>query len=260
MTAALARHGQRRRPCTPPAAGPAASSRSPARPLAAALGARPSEVVFTAGGTEADNLAVKGLYWARRAADPRRRPRPRQRRRAPRRARRGRTGSAEHEGAEVEWLPVDAVRPRAPGRRCAAALAATPTTSPWSRVMWANNEVGTVQPVARAGRGRRTSTASRCTPTPCRPSASSRSTSPPPALDAMTVTGHKIGGPLGVGALLLGRGRRPYAAAARRRPGARRALRHARRARDRRLRGRRESRVAAPAGVAPARRRPCATT
>ncbi|MGH8860513.1 MAG: aminotransferase class V-fold PLP-dependent enzyme, partial [Jatrophihabitantaceae bacterium] len=32
--------------------------------LAAALGARPSEVIFTAGGTEADNLAVKGLFWA----------------------------------------------------------------------------------------------------------------------------------------------------------------------------------------------------
>src|SRR3954470_9879743 len=40
--------------------------------LAAAVGAGPSEVVFTAGGTEADNLAVKGLYWARRTADPRR--------------------------------------------------------------------------------------------------------------------------------------------------------------------------------------------
>uniref|UniRef100_UPI0015F0BD6F aminotransferase class V-fold PLP-dependent enzyme n=1 Tax=Streptomyces phytophilus TaxID=722715 RepID=UPI0015F0BD6F len=38
--------------------------------LAAAFGARPSEVVFTSGGTEADNLAVKGLYWSRRAEDP----------------------------------------------------------------------------------------------------------------------------------------------------------------------------------------------
>ncbi len=40
--------------------------------IAAALCARPSEVVLTTGGTESDNLAVKGLYWARRAADPRR--------------------------------------------------------------------------------------------------------------------------------------------------------------------------------------------
>src|SRR5260370_32323251 len=41
--------------------------------IAEAYGARPSEVVFTSGGTEADNLAVKGLYWASKAADPRRR-------------------------------------------------------------------------------------------------------------------------------------------------------------------------------------------
>ena len=41
--------------------------------IAEVLNARPSEVVFTSGGTEADNLAVKGLYWARRQADPARR-------------------------------------------------------------------------------------------------------------------------------------------------------------------------------------------
>src|SRR5258706_14456873 len=39
--------------------------------IAEAFGARPSEVVFTSGGTEADNPAVKGLFWGRRADDPR---------------------------------------------------------------------------------------------------------------------------------------------------------------------------------------------
>ncbi len=40
--------------------------------IARALGARPGEVVLTSGGTEADNLAVKGLFWSRRDQDPRR--------------------------------------------------------------------------------------------------------------------------------------------------------------------------------------------
>src|SRR6476469_3540204 len=40
--------------------------------IARALSCRPGEVVFTSGGTEADNLALKGLFWARRAQDPRR--------------------------------------------------------------------------------------------------------------------------------------------------------------------------------------------
>ncbi|MPZ96830.1 MAG: aminotransferase class V-fold PLP-dependent enzyme, partial [Propionibacteriales bacterium] len=74
--------------------------------VAAAVGARPSDVVFTSGGTESDNLAVKGLYWTRRVADPRKR--------------RILTTAIEHhavldtaewlagaEGAEVEHLPVD---------------------------------------------------------------------------------------------------------------------------------------------------------
>src|SRR5688500_436936 len=40
--------------------------------IARSLGCRPGDVVFTSGGTEADNLALKGIFWARRGEDPRR--------------------------------------------------------------------------------------------------------------------------------------------------------------------------------------------
>ncbi|WP_415856901.1 cysteine desulfurase family protein, partial [Sinomonas sp. G460-2] len=113
--------------------------------LAATLGAHPSEVVFTSGGTEADNLAVKGLFWARRGADPRRT--------------RILCSSVEHhavmdavewlerhEGAEVVWLPCDpdGVTSAAAVR---AELARDPETVALVTVMWANNEVGAIQPI-----------------------------------------------------------------------------------------------------------------
>jgi cysteine desulfurase len=170
--------------------------------LAAAIGARPSEIVFTSGGTEADNLAVKGLYWSRRAADPRRR--------------RILASAvehhavldtalwlAEHEGAEVEWLPVDAtgrVRPEV----LEAALRADPDDVALVSVMWANNEVGTVQPV------RALAAVAHAHGVPVHSDAVQALGQIPvdfaaSGLDAMTVTGHKVGGPIGVGALVLGR-------------------------------------------------------
>ncbi|MGH8840702.1 MAG: cysteine desulfurase family protein, partial [Jiangellaceae bacterium] len=113
--------------------------------IAAALGARPGEVVFTAGGTEADNLAVKGLFWARRTADPRRS--------------RILASAVEHhavldavrwlaaaEGAAVEWLPVDRLG-RVDVDVLRAAIERDPASVALVTVMWANNEVGTVQPV-----------------------------------------------------------------------------------------------------------------
>jgi cysteine desulfurase len=170
--------------------------------LAAALGARPSEVLFTGGGTESDNLAVKGLFWARHGAD---------------RGRRRILASAvehhavmdpalwlaEHEAAVVEWLPVDATGRVAP-ETLDAAIAADPDSVALVTVMWANNEVGTVQPIAELA------TVAKRYGVPIHSDAVQAFGQLPvdfaaSGLDAMTVTGHKIGGPLGTGLLVLGR-------------------------------------------------------
>jgi len=171
--------------------------------IAAAYGARPSEVVFTSGGTEADNLAVKGLFWARRAADPGRR--------------RVLTAAIEHhavldsagwlhdhEGAEVGWLaPDDAGRIGPEALR--AAIERDPDAVALVSVMWANNEVGTVQPVADLA------AVAREYRIPLHSDAVQAAGQLPVSLAesgaaALTVTAHKIGGPVGAGALLLARG------------------------------------------------------
>jgi cysteine desulfurase len=170
--------------------------------VAEAFGARPSEVVFTAGGTEADNLAVKGLYWARN--DSGRRPRivaspvehhavldPLQ-------------WLVEHEGAEVVWLPVDGLG-RVDPADVDAALADDPDSVALVTVMWANNEVGTVQRVSEiAAAGRRHGIPVHSDAVQAAGLLAVDFTAS--GLDAMTLSGHKIGGPIGVGALVLGRG------------------------------------------------------
>lgn len=173
--------------------------------IAEAFDARPSEVVFTSGGTEADNLAVKGLYWARRAADPARV--------------RVLAGAVEHhavldavawlgdhDGATVEWIPVDGlgrVLPEALGEALGGGDDVALAT-----VMWANNEVGTVQPVpelAAVARERgvplHTDAVQAAGHLPVRFAAS--------GAQALTITGHKLGGPVGVGALLLAKPKEP---------------------------------------------------
>lgn len=171
--------------------------------IAAALGGHPSEVVLTGGGTEADNLAIKGLYWARTAQDPARR--------------RVLVSAVEHHavldpahwlarhaGADVVLLPVDGE-----GRLDVAALAAELEASAGTvaliSVMWANNEVGTLQPIrevvelaGRYGVPVHADAVQAVGQVPVDFAAS--------GLDAMTVTAHKIGGPVGVGALLARRG------------------------------------------------------
>ena len=170
--------------------------------LAAALGARPSEVIFTGGGTESDNLAVKGIYWARRAEDPRRT--------------RILASTVEHhavldvvewlatdQGARVTWLPVDGAGSVHP-ESVRAAIGDDPDSVALVTVMWANNEVGTIQPVAEIA------ALAHEYGIPVHADAVQAIGSVPVDLaasgvDALTLTGHKLGGPIGCGALLLGR-------------------------------------------------------
>ncbi|WP_374970039.1 cysteine desulfurase family protein [Terrabacter sp. BE26] len=170
--------------------------------IARCLGARPSEVVFTSGGTESDNLAVKGTFRARRDADPARV--------------RLLVGATEHhavldsvehlvahEGAKVTWLEPTAEGFVEPAT-LRAAIAADPHSVALVSLMWANNEVGSVQDVRALaevahefGVPFHTDAVQAAGHVPVDFAAS--------GADLMSVTAHKLGGPIGVGALVARR-------------------------------------------------------
>ena len=174
--------------------------------IAEAFGARPSEVIFTSGGTEADNLAVKGLFWARRNDGPQR-----NRVLVPATEHHAVLDSVlwleSHEGAEIGWLGVDGTG-MVSADRLRTAIEPDPDSVALVSAMWANNEVGTIAPVAEL--------AAVCAEyqIPFHTDAVQAAAQVPvhfadSGADALTITGHKLGGPVGAGALLLARGAQP---------------------------------------------------
>ena len=170
--------------------------------LALAVGCDRSEVIFTAGGTESDNLAIKGLFWQRRADNPARNV----------------IVSAylehhavidpiewleAHEGAEVAWIPVSAE-----GVLDLAwldqFLASRGSEVALISVMWANNEIGVINDISAI-----TALAARHDIAVHSDAIAAFGHVPidfkKSGLSAMSISAHKVGGPVGVGALILGR-------------------------------------------------------
>jgi cysteine desulfurase len=170
--------------------------------IAASLNADRNEVVFTSGGTEADNLAIKGIYWKRNSQD----------------SKRNLIVSAETEhhaaidpiewlvkdqGAEVAWVPVDD-RGVVDLDWLRAFVAENHERIALITLMWVNNEIGVITPIADVV------TIADEFKIPVHSDAVAALGHIPidfaaAGLAAMSISAHKIGGPVGVGALLVSR-------------------------------------------------------
>lgn len=171
--------------------------------IALAVGCDRSEVIFTSGGTESDNLAIKGLFWQRVKEDARRKLIV--------------SAYTEHHGvidpiewlethdsAEVIWLPVSA-------QGVVDLIALDKVLNDRGdeialiSLMWANNETGVITDIREV-----TALATKHG-VPVHSDAVAAFGHMPvnfalSGLAAMSITAHKIAGPIGVGALILSRG------------------------------------------------------
>lgn len=170
--------------------------------IAQSLGCRANEVIFTAGGTEADNLAIKGLLWCAREQNPEKHIVI--------------VSAIEHHAvldpalwlnesaqATVLLAPVDDVG-RIDMNKLESLIREQRDSIALVSVMWANNEVGTIQPIEDIAKlVHENGILFHTDAVQAIGSIPVRFDSLP--IDAMTISGHKLGGPMGVGALLLKR-------------------------------------------------------
>ncbi|MFV0435610.1 MAG: cysteine desulfurase family protein [Leucobacter sp.] len=170
--------------------------------IARALGCDAAELILTGGGTESINLALKGVYWARQ------RPRSRPVILIAEGEHHATIEAAEwlrdSQGARLRWLPIDAEGVLHPQTVAEAIDQEGAENVALLSFLWANNEVGTVQPVvelcgvaAAHGIPTHVDAVSALGQLPVDFARSGAA--------AVSVSAHKIGGPVGVGALVLGR-------------------------------------------------------